>query len=204
MTVLTVETDIELRIRQAAMKVFLEKGHSATSMKAIADEAGIKRTLLHYYFRNKEKLYDVVFSQVMRQVNERTSAINRSGLPIGERIEAFIDDYFEGSADGDHCEAFFLHEYNQNPEHMKQALSRDGFFSAVAEFIEALDAAHARGELGYNSRQLFLDILSLCMFPFSGQRMLADTLGLSEAEYAALLLERKTHVKKLLKNGLRG
>ena len=200
----TPETDTELLIRQAAMKVFLEKGHSAASMKAIADEAGIKRTLLHYYFRNKEKLYEVVFSQVMRQVHERTSAINRSGLPIRERIEAFIDTYFDSSAEGDHCEAFFIHEYIQNPEHMNQMLSRNGFFNSVAEFIGELDAAHARGELAYDSRQLFLDMLALCMFPFAGQTMLSHTLGLSETAYAALLVERKNHLKKFLKNGLRG
>lgn len=185
------------------MKVFVEKGHSAASMKAIADEAGIKRTLLHYYFRNKEKLYEVVFSQVMRHVQQRQSAINRSGLPIRERIEEFIDTYFDNSADGSHFEAFFIHEYIQNPVHMQQMLNRDGFFSSVSDFIREMDAAHARGEIGYDSRQLFLDMLALCMFPFAGQKMMADILGLNEQDYATLLVERKAHLKKFLKNGLR-
>ncbi len=59
------EPGTERKILEAAGKVFMMKGRLGASMQDIADEAGINRTLLHYYFRNKEKLFDTVFEKVL-------------------------------------------------------------------------------------------------------------------------------------------
>ena len=59
-----IEQDTEHRIMAAAAKVFMQKGRLGASMQDIADEAGINRTLLHYYFRNKEKLFDTIFESI--------------------------------------------------------------------------------------------------------------------------------------------
>ena len=40
-------------ILAAAKKVFVQKGMAGARMQDIADEAGINKALLHYYFRNK-------------------------------------------------------------------------------------------------------------------------------------------------------
>ena len=55
----------ERKILEAAGKVFMMKGRLGASMQDIADEAGINRTLLHYYFRNKEKLFDTIFTKIV-------------------------------------------------------------------------------------------------------------------------------------------
>ena len=48
--------DTEKTILEAARKQFVQKGFAATRMQEIADEAGINKAMLHYYFRSKEKL----------------------------------------------------------------------------------------------------------------------------------------------------
>ncbi len=50
----------EKAILEAALKVFTEKGFAATRMDHIAKEARINRALLHYYFRNKDKMFDLI------------------------------------------------------------------------------------------------------------------------------------------------
>lgn len=50
------ETATEQAILEAARKVFVEKGFDGARMQEIADEAGINKALLHYYYRSKEKL----------------------------------------------------------------------------------------------------------------------------------------------------
>ena len=47
----------EEKILTAAKKVFLTRGMDGARMQDIADEAGINKALLHYYFRSKEKLF---------------------------------------------------------------------------------------------------------------------------------------------------
>jgi len=43
----------EEKILEAAKKVFVNKGMAGARMQDIADEAGINKALLHYYFRSK-------------------------------------------------------------------------------------------------------------------------------------------------------
>ena len=51
----------EEKILNAAKKVFLTKGMDGARMQDIADEAGINKALLHYYFRSKDKLFEQIF-----------------------------------------------------------------------------------------------------------------------------------------------
>lgn len=54
----------EEKIRQAATKVFMEKGFDGTTTRDIAAEANINLALLNYYFRSKQKLFDSVFDEI--------------------------------------------------------------------------------------------------------------------------------------------
>ena len=58
-------TQTEQKILEAAEKVFYRNGKAGTSMQDIADEAGITRTSLNYYFRSKDKLFESVFRNAM-------------------------------------------------------------------------------------------------------------------------------------------
>ena len=51
----------ESRILEAAKEVFIAKGFDGARMQEIADTAEINKALLHYYFRNKDKLFEAVF-----------------------------------------------------------------------------------------------------------------------------------------------
>ena len=50
------ETDRRTEIVEAAARVLAREGFENTSLKQIAEEAGIATALIHYYFRNKEEL----------------------------------------------------------------------------------------------------------------------------------------------------
>ena len=60
------EKNTEDKIVDAAKKVFIQKGMDGARMQQIADEAGINKALLHYYFRTKNKLFEKVFSIVFK------------------------------------------------------------------------------------------------------------------------------------------
>jgi AcrR family transcriptional regulator len=48
------------KIFLAATKLFSEKGYIKTSTREIAKEAGVKQVMIHYYYNNKELLYEAV------------------------------------------------------------------------------------------------------------------------------------------------
>lgn len=52
-----VEKNIEYRILNAACRVFLLYGFHGTTMQEIAAQAEVRKSMVHYYFRSKENLY---------------------------------------------------------------------------------------------------------------------------------------------------
>ena len=55
------DKNAEVKILDAARKVFLEKGLAGARMQDIANEACLNKALLHYYYRSKEKLFQTIF-----------------------------------------------------------------------------------------------------------------------------------------------
>ena len=58
----------EEKILAAAKKVFMTKGMAGARMQDIADEAGINKALLHYYFRSKDKLFETIFLESGKKI----------------------------------------------------------------------------------------------------------------------------------------
>ncbi len=61
----SLSTEMESRIIEAATTVFVKWGRKASSMQLIADEAGINRTLLNYYFRSKDAIYTALLAKLL-------------------------------------------------------------------------------------------------------------------------------------------
>jgi AcrR family transcriptional regulator len=57
-------------IVEAAFRCLARDGYAATSMQRIADEAGLSKRMLHYYFDTRERL----FEEVVRRVGDRLLA----------------------------------------------------------------------------------------------------------------------------------
>ena len=83
--------NLEKRILWVAERLFLEKGFSGTSTTEIAKNVGCNQTLIHYYFRTKEKLFWDVFAPKMEQVVEYLDAPLDESLNFLDRISNIID-----------------------------------------------------------------------------------------------------------------
>lgn len=86
---------MEAKIVEVAKQMFIENGFSQTSMSDIAARAGIKRPVLHYYFRTKEKMYRAVFSNIVSTLFPKIQDILlQHEKPIEERIGLVVDAYY--------------------------------------------------------------------------------------------------------------
>ena len=56
--------NIEHKISASARKTFLLYGYHGTTIQKIASDARVSKTLIHYYFRSKEGLYDQVNAEI--------------------------------------------------------------------------------------------------------------------------------------------
>jgi AcrR family transcriptional regulator len=81
------ELSTEEKIKEAARKIFLQKGFAGTKIRDIAEEANINIALLNYYFRSKEKLFDAIFSEALSELLMGMLAIlNDKSLSFEEKI----------------------------------------------------------------------------------------------------------------------
>ena len=85
----------EEKILDAAQTVFTRKGMDGARMQEIANEAGINKALLHYYFRSKQKLFEAIFKQVFKQIFPDIKAFIHSEIPLEKKLGIFVEKYID-------------------------------------------------------------------------------------------------------------
>jgi len=190
-------TDTETIIKIAAKKVFMKRGFAGTRLQEIADEAKIGRTALHYYFRNKEKLFTAVLQDFFKDMVSRMPNFDNTEIPIGERMRAFVTNYMDTAIQSPEIDLFMLNEYNENPDlfiQLKESFSND----PGEAMLKAIQRAVDNGEIVGDARQIFITITSVCIFPFAAMSMLKGIMGLSKEDFVELMKARKTHLLHII------
>ena len=89
------DADTEQRILDAAHRIFIKRGTAGARMQEIADEAGVNKALLHYYFRSKSRLADAVFHRIAKDIFARLSEAAGSDMELEEKVRRIIDIYLD-------------------------------------------------------------------------------------------------------------
>jgi AcrR family transcriptional regulator len=156
----------EEKIIQAAKIAFMKYGLYGARMQDIADQAGINKALLHYYFRNKEKLFDYVFDGALSSYFEQMLVFSDTSLPIIERINKYIDNIITFLSEYPQMSMFIIKEISVNQElfyeKVKQLKKGNG-----VHLLSLLQDGIASGELKMVDPIVFMmNIHSLCAYPF--------------------------------------
>jgi len=86
----------QLQILKTAEHLFATKGFDGTSVRDIADEAGVNIAMISYYFRSKEKLMETLFEQRMGKVEMRVESLMKDeSLSPLDKVSILIDDHIE-------------------------------------------------------------------------------------------------------------
>ncbi|HBS86767.1 MAG: hypothetical protein A2W91_12115 [Bacteroidetes bacterium GWF2_38_335] len=201
--------DTEGKILEAAQDVFTEKGMSGTRMQEIADKAGINKSLLHYYYRSKEKLFGAVFKAVLVKFMPKTLKVLSSDLPLFEKIEKFVDGYIDIITKHPSAPLFLIFELHRNPDGIAGILLnafKEIGFNPVESFAKDVKIAKEMGLVheGVDSKHLFVNMMSLCIFPVAA-RPLLQRIGFENDKkaYDKFLEMRKLEVTTFLINSIR-
>ena len=177
----------EERIRQAATRVFLEKGFDGTTTRDIAAEAGINLALLNYYFRNKQKLFDLVFKEMFQLFFEGITTVLSQSIPLKEKITALIDYDFKMLRQSPDLGFFVLGEMHRNPNGFVPSISR-----LMVPFQEQLEEAHQAGlTRPVNAAHLMNIISANTQFIFLNKSVHVNVWKQTDAEFDAFVLEHQ-------------
>ena len=197
------DTSTEERILAAARKVFIAHGLTGARMQETADEAGINKALLHYYFRSKEKLFETILTETMQSFLPRINAIFTSELPVEEKIAAFCSEYIDKMLDNPFIPLFVVNEINNQPDDFFKKIW-GGKKPDVGILVKQLEAAAKEKMIRPVSPvQLILNIMSMCVFPFVAKPMFQKVMGISDKQFRLLMEERKKEIPAFIMAALR-
>lgn len=189
----------EQRILEAARKVFVRKGMAGARMQDIADEAGINKALLHYYFRSKEMLFEVIFAEAANVLFPKINKIFESDDPLFVKLENFVADYIEVVLENPYLPLFVLNEINQDPRRFMSKMLGEKNTPRPQKFLEQIEREVKKGVIKRISPvQLLMNLVSMTIFPFVAQPMFQINLGLDELQFRAIMEQRKKDIPKFI------
>ncbi len=192
----------EERILEAAKTIFHRKGFEGARMQEIADEAGINKALLHYYFRTKENLFDAVFKAAFQEIFAKLFMTVDADIPLEKKLKDLINEYIGFLQKNSYIPGFIIAEINQNP-----AKIIDVFKSAPVPpsmLFEKLKKSMLDEKLEKTDvSELFINILALCIFPVIARPMLQHIFDFSDEQYDHFIEKRKKTLPRFIMNTIR-
>jgi len=198
----TKKDSTEDKILEAAKNIFIAKGMEGARMQEIADEAGINKALLHYYFRSKERLFEAIFSEIFKFAFPKLSKIILSDAGIVTKIELFVDAYIDILIKHPFIPGFVMKEMNRDPS---------GLFKLVAKYgldpqpvFSYIQQAMDQGEIiKMKPQHLVVNVVSMCIFPFAARPVISFVVFKNNPkELEAFYAERAEVIKQFVINAI--
>lgn len=194
----------EEKILEAARRVFLQKGMAGARMQEIADEAGINKALLHYYFRNKELLFDRIFVQAAGKLFPKIMIILNSDQPLFEKIENFVESYIDVMSENPYLPLFVLNEVHRDPEGFYKRISGELKLPRPDKFLMQIDQEVKLGNIKpVSPLQLFMTIISGTVFPFVAKPLFQMHIGVDEFQFRQFVIQRKAEFPRFIIEALK-
>ncbi len=186
------DSSTEERIKEAARVVFYKKGFAATRTRDIAEEANINLALLNYYFRSKQKLFDIIIVEALtRFVKTIKVVLNDKETNLEQKIEALARNYIDFILEEPEIPTFILTEVRNNPEELLKKLPVREIIANSIFFEQHREAVELGKITEPNPLHFLMNLLGLIIFPFIAKPMLMAINDLKTPEFNLLMQERK-------------
>lgn len=190
----TKETNNEQLILEVAEREFLEKGFNNAKTTEIAKKAGVTHAMLHYYFRTKENLFDVIFHKKSEVIANTLIVSFNNDLPFLDRIKKGIEEHFDFIASNPLLPNFIFNEILNNEERKKRFVDiiKPKAFHVVETLKVEVDKEIKAGRIrNIEPYDLILNIISMNAFIFIASPALKGVLDLNKKQYELFLQRRK-------------
>lgn len=194
--------ETEEQIFEAARTIFQRSGYAGARMQEIADEAGINKSMLHYYFRSKDKLFLAVFRESAGRFLPVISKVLNSDLALVPKVEKLIETYHNIFRENPYLPRFVIHEMSQNPERFKAFLSEHGPKPPTVFIRQVREEVRAGTMRPIKPEEFIINTISLCVFPFIARHMIEVVFGMDDQEYQRFIEVRKNELSKFIFNAV--
>lgn len=189
------------KILAAAERLFAREGLAGTRTDGIASEAGVNKALLYYYFKGKDKLYEAVVEEQLREFNRHALAVLDGPGPARELLLKYVKLHFD-----------FISRHRRHASLFQQLMMKGGsaperlFRKYIVPRSEALRKLLVRGMQAGEFRRMdpfhaSVSIAALIVFYFSAAPMLR-LLDESDPYTGSNLKRRRREVLEFIRHAL--
>ncbi|MEX0996952.1 MAG: TetR/AcrR family transcriptional regulator [Flavobacteriaceae bacterium] len=197
------DNQTENQILNAAQHIFQEKGMDGARMQEIADKANINKAMLHYYYRSKQQLFEAVFKKAFSLLAPQLNAILNDDSSVEDKIKNFTHNYISFIVKHPYLPNFIIQELNRNPQFIAQ-LRTNVAFPTINKFKKQVKNEVDNGTIvSISAEQLFINILSLNIFPFVASPLIKAFTNVDDKTYKTLMEARKTAVSDFIINAIK-
>jgi AcrR family transcriptional regulator len=188
----TKDLSAEEKIKSAAKKLFTQKGFAAVKTRDIAKEAGINLALLNYYFRSKQKLFDIIMLENFRKfIHGISLEIFDEKATIQQKIEKVTEAYIDFLLANPDLPLFILNEIRGNPSSISETINAEVAPMRSYFFKQLQQTGKASKKPVIDPFHFIANLIGLTVFPFVGKPILQRVTNVSDKKFQAMMEERK-------------
>ena len=190
--------DTSEKILQSAFSEFEEKGYNGARMQTIADRAGINKALLHYYYKSKDALFQIIIKRAISLFLPNLIKSFKEDVDFFTGLENFVSVYIDFLIKHPRIPGFITHEINNNPDRVLSLFQLSGLeIEGVKQRIR--DAIRDGLIDDIEPEQLIVNVISLSVFPFIGKPIITGiVLDNDKQAYKQLMEARKKEVAQFI------
>ncbi|OJU48630.1 MAG: hypothetical protein BGN96_11490 [Bacteroidales bacterium 45-6] len=193
----------ELKIKEAARKLFQEKGFEGVRTREIAEMAGINSALLHYYFRSKEKLFRIIMNESIQEMFAfLQQIINEPSTSLSHKIDEIVNGYLNVVLATPNLVLFVLNELYANPKllikesKIPSKFLSDSYFSR--QIMEQLEAQ----SIAISPLHIVMNMISLTVMPVIAAPLAKHLYNIEDDNFRQLIEQRRTLIPLWIKEML--
>ena len=146
-------------------------------------------------------LFEASFIELFSILAAQLNTVLNDDSPITNKISRFTNTYSVFISNHPFLPNFIIQELNRNPEFIKIINQK---LPSIEKFKKQVEHEVKQGVLiPINSEQLFINIMSLIIFPFMASPLLKGYINYNEKAYEDLLETRKTEVANFIINSIK-
>ena len=173
--------ELQSRLLDIAENQFAEHGYAATSVRKLADQAGVNPALVHYYFGSKRELLIAVMDRALLPLAEGLSALQDSGSGKMEDIAKLI---FNMAGNHPALPKLITREVLLSGGETKELFARNYAPKLGGALPGLIGKEQKKGRIdnSFDPGAAALMLLSLCIFPFVARAIAEPVLGIQYTE----------------------
>ena len=188
------DTGTEQLIKDTAKRIFFSEGKLHATTQDIADAAGVNRTLLNYYFRSRDILFEQVATEARAEMSAVLDSVFTAQLEFKDKLQQLINVFMDQAMKFPYREVFVVTELNRTdkavPEEKKTRIK--AFMREVSEEME-------KGKIKkMDPRQFLMNLFALMAYPLITNCLNKSIYNINDVEYMKLMRDRKKVIFEMI------